>query len=76
MAQRIAYEQKMLCGKWVEQQADFPSVLKGVDFCADMNAKAGAYRYRVKVVADPNGSNEAAPRSARYDEIMARFAAA
>jgi hypothetical protein len=76
MYQRIAYEQKMLCGKWVEQQADFASVLQAVDFCADKNEQTGAYRYRVKVIADPNVSNEAAPISAKYDELMVRFTAA
>lgn len=72
MTQRIAYEQKMLCGKWVELAQEFDTVLEGVDFCADMNAATGAYRYRVKVIGTPEMGQE----SARYDELMARFAAA
>ena len=72
MAQRIAYEQKMLCGKWIEQQADFASVLQGVDFCADMNAKTGAYRYRVKVVSDTDTVQEGTADS-QHSELIERL---
>lgn len=54
----VIMEEKVSEGNWQEVYSPFPTVLKGVDYCADMNEKVGQYRYRVCVITDPEKIKE------------------
>lgn len=50
---RIMHEEKLNNGQWFLIYNEFSRVLEAVDYCADMNEKAGAYKYRPYITTDP-----------------------